>query len=275
MKKFKPFSYLYHNASSAGKDKIPFYCRSVGQRMGDENYRSNLTSHYFCEFIWTIDGHGTIELNKEKHEIPPSSVFILPPDVRRVLYTDRDFWHFRWFTVTGDFFIRLVDSFNLPFLKAGYIGYPLSSDFIQLETDIKESLTSGVNNASTTVFNILNKSASPESTYEKKSPLTKQALELIEKNIGQTELNVDWISESLGCSRSHLSRVFKKENGLSPSEYISRRRLQTAMDALKNSSNKVSKIADACGFTDADYFSRYFKKQTGATPAKFRKDESP
>lgn len=275
MNKTEKPSYIHPNTSFSGKDKIPFYCRSIGHRMADEKYRSKLTSHYFYEFIWTIEGGGSIEFQRKKLDLRPNEIFIIPPDIQRVFYTNGVKWHFRWFTITGDFFGELVKSFNLPFLESKSLGCSLTSDFVKLETDLKESFSTNTNEAAETVFRILNKSAGKGLALEKKSRLVTEALALMEKNIALKELNVDWISEKLKCDRSHFSRLFKKESGMSPSEHITMKRLQMAADFLKNKNEKIYEIADLCGFADPDYFSRSFKKRTGMSPGEFRKDETP
>lgn len=76
-----------------------------------------------------------------------------------------------------------------------------------------------------------------------------------------------------GTVPSVLSREFKAEHGLSHSSYILQRRLQRAMNLLKNSREPVSGVAGECGFSNPDYFSRFFKEKTGYRPCEFRKED--
>ena len=47
-------------------------------------------------------------------------------------------------------------------------------------------------------------------------------------------------------------------------------RLNRGMRLLENSSNSIEEVAQACGFHSATYFCRFFKRETGTTPALYR-----
>lgn len=272
MNKNNFFSCVSQNTAPISKGRIPFYCRSVGHRIVDKTYNSKLTPSYY-EFVWTIDGTGTVKCNNKTFYLNPNDIFIIPPCIEREFYIKDTLWHSRWFTVVGEVFTQLIRSFNLSFLKVMHTEYSLTSDFISLESHIKRSFISNRNEASVTVFRILDKSARKSLLQQNKSSTVGDAICLIENNLAMKNLNVDWISQKLKSNRSHLSRIFKSEVGTPPSEYIAARRIQMAADFLKNSNQKISDIAELCGFSDSNYFSRQFKQQTGVSPKTFRLDK--
>ncbi|MDO5479350.1 MAG: helix-turn-helix transcriptional regulator, partial [Clostridia bacterium] len=69
-------------------------------------------------------------------------------------------------------------------------------------------------------------------------------------------------------------RIFKSAAKTSPIKYINYLRLEKAKNLLSESSLKVSEIAVQVGFSDSFYFSRLFKKETGVSPASFKKNIS-
>lgn len=71
-------------------------------------------------------------------------------------------------------------------------------------------------------------------------------------------------------SPSYLSILFKKLNGISPSEYITRMRVHKAVDLLKSSDKSILEIAGLCGFNNAANFYKAFKKITGTCPSDLR-----
>lgn len=85
------------------------------------------------------------------------------------------------------------------------------------------------------------------------------------------ELNVTFMAQRLGCSADYLSHVFRKETGETLIHYIHRQRLRGALEVIANPVFSVSEIAWACGFADAGYFTRVFRKHTGLTPQAYRK----
>lgn len=73
------------------------------------------------------------------------------------------------------------------------------------------------------------------------------------------------------CSRSHLSLLFNRHMGKSIREYINELRMTDAEFLLLNSDLTVSEIAFSVGFSDSNYFSLLFKKHTGVSPTKYKK----
>ena len=72
-------------------------------------------------------------------------------------------------------------------------------------------------------------------------------------------------------SPSRYRSVFKKEKGCSPQEYITRQKIQRACSLLADSPADIREIAEKCGYPDRLYFQRIFKKETGMTPAAYRR----
>lgn len=85
------------------------------------------------------------------------------------------------------------------------------------------------------------------------------------------KIDLETLSRKFFLSREHISRLFKKEFGVNFIEYLSRVRLEKAVELLKDSSLKIRNISDLTGFSDEHYFSSVFKKRYGETPADFRK----
>lgn len=85
----------------------------------------------------------------------------------------------------------------------------------------------------------------------------------------------DWELEDLlqiaHMSRSNLMRVFRKATGQTPIEYLTRLRIQRAMEMLRNTDLPITEIAFKIGFRDSNYFTRQFRNITGLTPSSYRK----
>ncbi len=75
----------------------------------------------------------------------------------------------------------------------------------------------------------------------------------------------------LGHSYYHLERLFKAQYGLSPTDYVTLLRVEQIKQYLLHSDRGIAEIAYETGFDDLGYFSRYFRKHTGASPRLFRK----
>lgn len=75
-------------------------------------------------------------------------------------------------------------------------------------------------------------------------------------------------------SASQLSRLFKKQEGMSPQEYWIRRRVEAARTQLMESDATLREIAWSCGFSDEFNLIKTFKSQLGMTPGDWRKMSS-
>ncbi|MNG22693.1 Bifunctional transcriptional activator/DNA repair enzyme AdaA [compost metagenome] len=91
----------------------------------------------------------------------------------------------------------------------------------------------------------------------------------------QTHISQDLTREDIAAflhfNPAYLSRLFKKETGLSLSDYIMDQRMKQAKRLLSESDLKVSDVAEITGYRNFSYFSKLFKKQEGFTPQEFRK----
>lgn len=99
------------------------------------------------------------------------------------------------------------------------------------------------------------------------------AVEEIDKYIHEhyrEPLNIAELAQKYHFNHSYLTRMFKKEKGLSPLRLINELRIHDAKSLLMDSPMSVREISEALGFSDQHYFSRIFKDFTGKTPKEYR-----
>ena len=93
----------------------------------------------------------------------------------------------------------------------------------------------------------------------------------IERGAASERLSLSHISAALGVSASHMSRTFKRETGRTLEHYLAEKRVEHARRLLLDPLNNVSEVARKCGFTDASYFARVFRKFAGCSPSEYCK----
>lgn len=84
-------------------------------------------------------------------------------------------------------------------------------------------------------------------------------------------LTLDIIAHALNLSNAYLSNLFKKEVGITITDFIHKTQLRHAIKLLNTTQLPIHDIAIQCGFDDINYFSRVFKKYQGQTPSTYRK----
>jgi len=82
------------------------------------------------------------------------------------------------------------------------------------------------------------------------------------------------LSKKFGLVPSYLSKIFRTAKGISPSEYLTRYRMDRAREIIRAQKNiRISDVARITGYEDPYYFSKTFKKQTGMWPRDFQQSE--
>lgn len=91
------------------------------------------------------------------------------------------------------------------------------------------------------------------------------------------DYQLDAYLRSLPFSYDYVRKLFQKELGLTPHQYLTNKRLQIAAEVLLNAAGSVTAadIALMCGFRDPLYFSKMFKKKYGVAPTHYRRDRQP
>lgn len=97
---------------------------------------------------------------------------------------------------------------------------------------------------------------------------------LIEANIKNAGLGVDFICDKIGMSREHLFRKLKAITGLAPSDFIRDYRLNRAAALLVENQLKVAEAAYEVGYQDVAYFSKSFKKKFNCSPNQYAQKAS-
>lgn len=98
-----------------------------------------------------------------------------------------------------------------------------------------------------------------------------QAMDIVEKHIGNPEFRVSVFVTEMGMSRSVLYRKFEALTGQSVNEFVKNIRLKRAAQLLALNEFNVSEITYKVGFSDPQYFSKCFSGFYGMTPSRYSK----
>ena len=99
--------------------------------------------------------------------------------------------------------------------------------------------------------------------------LMQRVMEVINENIGDSDLSVDMIAQKVGISRVHLHRKMKELTNQTPHSFIRNIRLQQAAKLLKDGKQSITDVMYACGFSNSASFSTMFKNLYGCSPREY------
>lgn len=104
---------------------------------------------------------------------------------------------------------------------------------------------------------------------EKKESPVEKVKKIIAENIS-VEMSREELAAQVFMSPDYLTKLFKKETGMSLSDYIIKKRISLAQQLLNRTELSVVEISQRAGFSYSSYFVRIFKKKTGLTPQQYR-----
>ena len=103
-----------------------------------------------------------------------------------------------------------------------------------------------------------------------RSPAIETTIDYIHKNL-EHDLSLESVARLVHLNPAYLSRLFKKDTGVSMSEYIIQARIARAKEMLRSPDVKISSIAASVGYTHFSHFAKMFKRIVGMTPQEYRR----
>ena len=115
----------------------------------------------------------------------------------------------------------------------------------------------------------------PQQQRNAKTPAELVALieQYIEKYLKESSLLVTDIAEALYLNKDYLNRVFKKEKGVSISQYLISERMKLAAVLLREEGSNVNLVAEKVGYNNYPYFASSFKRFYGCTPSQYQREQ--
>jgi YesN/AraC family two-component response regulator len=103
--------------------------------------------------------------------------------------------------------------------------------------------------------------------------LMERIMKAINKNLSDSDFNVDMLTQEVGISRAQLHRKMKEMTGISTSEFLRNIRLEQAARLLKEQKINVTQVAYTVGFSNLAHFSTVFRKHFGVAPSEYAERE--
>ena len=228
-------------------------------------------SHGFSQILCYLSGKGMLHLDEGAVSIAPGSVVFLPPKAehsfqevpgRRPLCLVVDF-EWRGSSRRPTLIQRLTQS------NAFLIRQALAElTRLQNHDDASNRLI-----VASLVLRILDGALRGLGFVTEQKPRTSPLQRRIDAFLDQSEEALPEVTElarALGYNADHLNRIFKTATGQTLREYRDSRLVAKAKRYLVTTS-RVQEVCDAIGFEDPNYFSRWFRRQTGDSPLAYKR----
>ncbi|MBC7766311.1 MAG: AraC family transcriptional regulator [Hyphomonadaceae bacterium] len=265
------------NTPSALSKSTFYYIQSMGHFYCGEHYAVERKDYNTFLLAYTIKGEGVLKYAGQCYTLAEGTVFLIDCTQEHFYATNgkENSWEFIYIHFNGSESRSYVKQIHLnegpvytvqqnsvipktiQKIHALYNGWAVTAD-IQCACAIMELLTE-----------LLLISNYKQHQNNHCSDIIVKAIGFIESHFEQT-MTIDDISHALGMSKYHFARMFKKQTGYSPHEYLIVTRLNYTKVLLKTTDETISEIAIKTGFDSASHFIKIFKQKEGITPLKFR-----
>ncbi|MDF2801214.1 MAG: DNA-binding protein AraC-type [Anaerocolumna sp.] len=243
------------------------------------DYKNNNRDYSGYLFQYTLDGEGRYETPSESYVLSKGTAFLItfPEDSHYYLPLVKDpkhHWTYFYIHFSGpaaEPFYKRIRELKGPAFSVELNSSPILNFFAlydSLKTGNQLAKYKGSEWLYSFLISLLGHLESPPN--QRLNPHVTASLDWMQTHYA-SPLNLETMSLELGVTLSHLSREFHKELGITPIAYLTRIRLEHAMQLLLNTDASIQKIADDCGFSSSNYFTKVYKKVLHITPAQYRK----
>lgn len=236
----------------------------------DGSYRIKRKKSDTFVIEYVIEGSGTV-IYDDRHFYPKKGdVYMLRAGHSHDYFSDADTpWIKIWFNAAGTLIEALTDAYGLEdrVLFEGADLLPEFESVIELcKNGESEDMCGGIALIFHRMVQKLSAMQAPAGERPGEAALIHRYLDA---NVSE-KIDIEKLSGLIYKSSSQTIRLFKREYGQTPYEYLLGRRIALAQELLRNTNMLVKEVAYRAGFSDEHYFSATFRRRTGFSPREYR-----
>lgn len=254
-------------------EEYPFFIDMTGVSYCDGTYRIERRKSKIYVFEYIIEGEGTVNINGTAFTAEKGDVYILPYGNTHLYYSSsKKPWTKIWFNIHGPLIDNLMQVYHLnnTYHIKNFDLYEMFYKMLNLAKTQNITQNELFSRASLLFHEIIIKIS--QRVHKSSTYCTPEAAilkNLLDKSI-EGSISIKELGDSIFRSPSQTIRIFRKEFGTTPHDYLLNKKIETAKLLLQNTNISIKEIAYKLCFADEHYFSNHFKTKVGISPLKFR-----
>lgn len=225
-------------------------------------------------FHYVVSGKGIFRTRSTTHHLTAGQGFMIFPD--QVTYYEADAndpWEYVWIGFDGTEVAALVSEIGFdekhPIFR-GEAGGPLEGILSRLVDVFRNDQNDKYEILSLFYSAVANMKSDALPRRQGEKGYVEKALDYIHHNYTY-RIRIEDIARYVGLDRTYLFKLFVKNVGTAPQEYLIRYRLEHAASLLRETKLSTAQIAYSCGFRDSPSFCKHFKARYKISPLAYRK----
>ena len=233
-------------------------------------------------FQYTLSGTGNLEIDGKCYSLKAGEAFLveIPSEHRYYLPKDSDGWEFIFITLVGRKAMecwRYILENNGPVLKISPESKLIQLLFGIYQDTIENKITDSYLASASAYEYIMECYRFVRDMENHKKDLSDQitkTLSYMQSHYAEP-LTLSDIAAVSGYSKYYLVKHFQEQLDTTPIKYLTKIRVQKAVDLLMTTRLSITEIADRVGYSNANYFNKVFRKAVGMAAGEFRKRKNP
>lgn len=217
-------------------------------------------------------GQGTMTLIDKQYNLKEGTLFFAFPGCPFEIDAADDF-EYMYVSFMGTGATVLMNHLNISLDTPVYHGYSELIGFWKESIKRINQLNSNVLSESVLLYTLsfINSAANTALKANSENTLS-TIVDYVNTHYRDADISLKKIAYVFSYTEKYLSSLFKKQMRVGFNTYLGDLRIQYAQELIEKGEKSVSRIASECGYSDAMYFSKVFKKRTGKTPSEYIKN---
>lgn len=255
---------------------LPFFLFGIGG--SSYQGRVDRPEGYRCDqILFCAAGSGTLRYDDKEVNIGAGDYLFLPKNKSHSYYPNEELWDVRWTAFEGSICDEILNRFGMtvPVVITPEDGSALEKIFDKMVMSQESDYLYCDHTCSGLVYDYLIEfhrfmDDNANSERSRHISMLLPVLKYMHDNF-RSDISMSQLSEIIGVTPQHFSRVFKKTMNARPNEFLTQIRLDEAKRLFSEKDVLVSEAAERSGFRDAGYFSTVFRKYEGVSPVQYKK----
>jgi AraC-like DNA-binding protein len=258
-------------------DQFAFSYCGISQTEPGHAYGPSLNSAWVFHVVLT--GNGEVRDDAYNYKLEAGDGFLIRPgSTTQYISSGTSPWGYLWFGLQGALLPEYLNAMGIPDEQTAFSVRDFHPFLSLLSRCLKRSSGTIADELelNALAFSFLStlaeqlRASRSEAVTQPTSALVRDAINVIIHE-WRPGISATWVAHKVNVDRSHLSRMFHRDTGMTIKSYIESIRLSHARDLLGMTDMSVAEVAEECGYANTEALTRNFHESQGFSPSDFRK----